>query len=86
MAVDWTQQKPATVNQPRGDIMTPENSLADLIEKTGHALNASQLGIFLSMSPKTIFKRAAAGNIPSFRVGSCVRFDPFVIARWLRKQ
>jgi hypothetical protein len=33
----------------------------------------------------TIFKQAAAGRIPSFCVGTCVRFDPRAVAQWLRK-
>jgi hypothetical protein len=32
----------------------------------------------------TVFKQAAAGRIPSFRVGTCVRFDPRAVAQWLR--
>ena len=29
-------------------------------------------------------KQAKAGRIPSFRIGTCVRFDPRAIANWLR--
>jgi hypothetical protein len=32
----------------------------------------------------TIFKQAKAGRIPSFRIGTCVRFDPKIVANWLR--
>ena len=39
------------------------------------ALTAKQLAELLNISPKTIFKMAKAGRIPSFRVGSAVRFD-----------
>jgi excisionase family DNA binding protein len=66
--------------------MTPQSSLADQIEKTGHALTANQLAGILGVSHVTIFKQAKAGRIPSFRVGTCVRFDPFTVAQWLRKQ
>jgi excisionase family DNA binding protein len=61
-------------------------SLADLIEHTGHALTAVELAGVLSVSRITIFKQAASGRIPSFRVGTCVRFDPHAVAAWLRKQ
>ncbi|HEY1939993.1 MAG TPA: helix-turn-helix domain-containing protein [Candidatus Angelobacter sp.] len=61
-------------------------SLADQIENTGHALNANELAELLSVSRITIFKHAAAGRIPSFKVGTCVRFDPHSIAAWLREQ
>jgi excisionase family DNA binding protein len=66
--------------------MTIQPSLADLIESTGHALTAQQLAGILGVSPKTIFKQAKTHRIPSFRIGSAVRFDPFSVARWLRKQ
>jgi response regulator of citrate/malate metabolism len=43
-------------------------SIADQIEKTGHALTAEDLAKLLSVSRVTIFKQAAAGRIPSFRL------------------
>jgi excisionase family DNA binding protein len=50
------------------------------------ALTAKQLAAMLAISPKTVFKLAKAGRIPSFRVGSAVRFDARHIIAWLRKQ
>jgi excisionase family DNA binding protein len=61
-------------------------TLADQIEKIGRALTAEELSRLLSVSRVTIFKHAAAGRIPSFRVGTCVRFDPKAVANWLRSQ
>jgi excisionase family DNA binding protein len=61
-------------------------SIADQIEKIGRALTAQELSRLLSVSRVTIFKQAAAGRIPSFRVGTCVRFDPKAVANWLRGQ
>ena len=61
-------------------------SIADQIEKIGRALTAEDLSKLLSVSKVTIFKHAAAGRIPSFRVGTCVRFDPKAVANWLRSQ
>ena len=58
--------------------------LADQIERIGRALTAGELAKLLSVSKVTIFKQAAAGKIPSFRVGTCVRFDPRAVANWLR--
>ena len=65
---------------------TTFTSLADQIENTGHALTANELAELLSVSRITVFKQAAAGRIPSFKIGTCVRFDPHSIAAWLRKQ
>ena len=39
------------------------------------ALTAKQLAELLNINRKTVFKMAKAGRIPSFRVGSAVRFD-----------
>ena len=50
------------------------------------ALTAKQLAAMLNISPKTVFKLAKAGRIPSFRVGTAVRFDARHIIDWLRKQ
>jgi excisionase family DNA binding protein len=61
-------------------------SLADYLESMDHALTADELGRLLSISRATIFRMAKAGRIPSFRVGTCVRFDPRVVAEWLGRQ
>lgn len=50
------------------------------------ALTAKQLAEILNISPKTVFKLAKAGRIPSFRVGTSVRFDARLIVEWMRKQ
>ena len=60
--------------------------LADRIEKVGHALTARDLARLLNVSAITIFKHAAAGRIPSFRIGTSVRFDPKSVADWIRKK
>ena len=62
------------------------SSLADRIERIGRALTADELAKMLRVSRITIFKQAKAGRIPSFRVGTCVRFCPKAAADWLRRQ
>src|SRR5690348_3157179 len=59
-------------------------SLPDRIERIGRALTADELASMLTVSRITIFKQAKARRIPSFRIGTCVRFDPTSVARWLR--
>jgi excisionase family DNA binding protein len=66
--------------------MTPQNSLADQIEKTGHALTANELAGILNLSTKTIFKMVKSGRIPAIRIGVSVRFDCFAVAGWLRQR
>ena len=58
-------------------------SLASRIKAIPHAMTAEQLADLLKVSRLTILRRAKRGTIPSFRVGSCVRFDPANISRWL---
>jgi excisionase family DNA binding protein len=60
-------------------------SLADRIERIERALTAKELAEILAVSRITIFKQAKAGRIPSFRIGTCVRFDPRSVAQWLRR-
>jgi excisionase family DNA binding protein len=60
-------------------------SLPDRIERISRALTADELASMLTVAKVTIFKQAKAGRIPSFRIGSCVRFDPKMVAQWLRK-
>jgi excisionase family DNA binding protein len=50
--------------------------LPDQIERLGRAVNARELSNLLGVSPITLYKLAKAGRIPSFRIGSAVRFCP----------
>lgn len=61
-------------------------SLIDHLDSVDHAMTADELGRLLSISRATIFRMAKAGRIPSFRIGTCVRFDPKSVAEWLRAQ
>lgn len=60
--------------------------LAEIVEreKSNRAMRVRELATLLNVSPMTIYRQAKSGGIPSFRVGSSLRFDPKVIARWLR--
>jgi excisionase family DNA binding protein len=64
---------------------TDRLSLAEEVAQIEGAITADKLAKLLSVSKITIFKMAKAGRIPSFRVGTCVRFDPRKVADWLRK-
>jgi excisionase family DNA binding protein len=59
--------------------------VAERIERIEGAMTADTLANLLGVSKITIFKMAKAGRIPSFRVGTCVRFDPRKVADWLRR-
>jgi excisionase family DNA binding protein len=59
---------------------------ADRIAKSGRAIAATGLAAMLAVSRIVIYKLAKNNRIPSFRVGTCVRFDPWAVATWLRGQ
>jgi excisionase family DNA binding protein len=61
-------------------------SLPERIRRYERALNADEVASFFNLQADMIRKRARDGSIPSFRVGSAVRFDPKKIADWLEKQ
>ena len=67
---------------PAGQLL----SLADRIEKFGRALTAPQLATLFAVSKIVICKMAKSGRLPSFKIGSCVRFDPQLVAAWLRQR
>ena len=60
-------------------------TLAEQMERIEGAMTGDTLANLLGVSKITVFKMAKAGRIPSFRVGTCVRFDPRAVADWLRK-
>lgn len=64
---------------------TQNVSLEKRIANFGRALTAKELAELLNVSPITIFKQAKKGLIPSFRIGTCVRFCPKRTAEWLSR-
>ncbi len=51
-----------------------------------HALTATEVGELFALSPKTIYKKARIGAIPSVRFEGVVRFDPKKLADWYDSQ
>ena len=58
-------------------------TVGDLPART---MTATQLAAILAVSRIAIYKVAKKNRIPSFRIGSCVRFDPKAVANWFRSQ
>ena len=79
----WSVQNRPCRNTARDAARQPL-SLAEQIERRDCALTADELSRTLNVSKITIFKQAKAGRIPSFRIGTCVRFDPTAVAQWPR--
>ncbi|MBZ5512594.1 MAG: helix-turn-helix domain-containing protein [Acidobacteriia bacterium] len=64
---------------------TPEHeNLLERLDRMDHAITAQALASLLGLSPITIYKLAARGDLPSLRIATCVRFDPRQVARYLR--
>ena len=58
--------------------------LVRVIEEKNEALRVRDVAQILDVSVQQIYKMAAKGQIPSFRIANSVRFDPQEFAGWLR--
>jgi excisionase family DNA binding protein len=61
-------------------------TLATDIENIGRALTATEVGQLLQLHKATIHRLANTGELPHYRIGSCVRFDCRAVARFLREK
>lgn len=52
----------------------------------GEMLTVPELARYLRMKPVTIYKHAAQGKIPGFKVGASWRFKKKSIDQWIAKQ
>ena len=61
-------------------------SLGDFLDKRATALTVSEVAEILNISERQVYKLAADSVIPSFHIGSSIRFDPSLLAAWLRQK
>ena len=59
-------------------------NLIEQLEARSGAMKVSELCELLGVDDKHIYRMAARGSLPSFRIGGAVRFDPQEVAKWLR--
>ena len=59
-------------------------NLIEQLEARSGAMKVAELCELLGVDDKHIYRMAARGTLPSFRVGGAVRFDPQEVAKWLR--
>jgi excisionase family DNA binding protein len=59
--------------------------LVELVESRNEPLHVRDVAPILGVSIQQVYKMAANGHIPSFRIASSIRFDPEDLAEWLRK-
>ena len=60
--------------------------LVETLEKRQQALRVSEVADLFQVSSMTIYRAAKDGSLPSFKVGSSLRFDPKAIVAWLKRQ
>jgi excisionase family DNA binding protein len=61
-------------------------NLIEQLEARSGAMKVAELCELLGVDDKHIYRMAARGSLPSFRVGGAVRFDPQEVAKWLRSK
>jgi excisionase family DNA binding protein len=68
------------------ELAKPAMSLADSIHGKSRALTVSDVATLLAVSERQVYKLAAQHRIPCFKIGGSIRFDPLVLASWLRQK
>ena len=61
-------------------------SLEDLIESRKTALTVVEVAEILSVSKRLVYQLVSIGEMPHFKVGGAVRFEPKALPIWLRDQ
>jgi excisionase family DNA binding protein len=61
-------------------------NLVEELESRRGGIKVAELANILGVDDKHIYRMAARGQLPSFRVGGAVRFDPQEVAKWLREK
>jgi len=60
--------------------------LVDTFKNRTRALKVREVADLLGVTPQQIYKMAAQGRIPSFRISGSVRFDPHDLAGWVNER
>jgi excisionase family DNA binding protein len=60
--------------------------MPEQLEQIDPCLTANELARILGVNRLTIYRQAAAHQIPSFKIATALRFDPRAVAKWLRVQ
>lgn len=60
--------------------------LIDILKSRTGALKVAEIAKLFGVTPQHVYKMAASGMIPSFRISGSVRFDPHDIAAWLQQK
>jgi excisionase family DNA binding protein len=83
-------RRPATSVSPyrRSARMTSvaDTGILQHLDARRSALTVAALATLLEISKKELYKLAAAGDIPHYRIRSAIRFCPGETAAWLRSR
>jgi len=60
--------------------------LVETLKSRTGALKVAEMAELFGVTPQHIYKMAASGRIPSFRISGSVRFDPDELAAWLKEK
>jgi excisionase family DNA binding protein len=60
--------------------------LVETLKSRTGALKVAEVARLFGVTPQHIYKMAASGSIPSFRISGSVRFDPDEVATWLTEK
>jgi excisionase family DNA binding protein len=60
--------------------------LVETLKNRTGALKVVEVAKLFGVTPQHIYKMAASGSIPSFRISGSVRFDPDEVAAWLKEK
>ena len=60
--------------------------LVETLKSRTGALKVAEVAKLFGVTPQHIYKMAASGSIPSFRISGSVRFDPDEVAAWLKEK
>jgi len=60
--------------------------LVETLKSSTGALKVGEVAKLFGATPQHIYKMAASGSIPSFRILGSVRFDPDEVAAWLKEK
>jgi len=60
--------------------------LIETLRSRTAALKVAEVAELFGVTPQHIYRMAANGSIPSFRISGSVRFDPDEMAAWLKEK
>lgn len=71
-------------NQPATVIAT--GGILEILESRHKAMKVGEVADLLRVTPQHIYKMAARGRIPAFRLDGAIRIDPKQLRDWLMRK